>query len=135
MDSAVQTASSTQTKAKTITGWVLGALPCAVMVFSAAMKLVQPGTFANDWTTKGGYPLNTAVPIGIAELTCVILYLIPKTRYFGGVMAAAYLGGAVATHVRASETNWVVAVAFGFMMWIGLWLRDARFRELAPLAK
>jgi hypothetical protein len=135
MNTAVQTSTSSQTKAKTITGWVLGLLPCAMMVFSATMKFLQPEKmkFAENWI-KSGYPINTAVPIGIAEIACVILYLIPKTRYFGGVMMAAYLGGAVATHVRLNDIAFLGAVSFGIIAWVGLWLRDPRFRQLAPFA-
>src|SRR5689334_3253932 len=125
METAATHALSSQTKAKTITGWVLGIIPCAMMVLSAAFKLAQPGEFAKNWTTSG-YPMSTAVPIGIAELACVILYLIPKTRYFGGVMMAAYLGGAVATHVRVGEIAFLGAVSFGILAWLGLWLRDPR---------
>lgn len=123
-----------QSKAKTITGWVLGLLPCLLLIFSAVMKIVQPQGFAENWT-KSGYPMNTAVPIGIAEIACAVLYLIPKTRYFGAIMMAGYLGGAVATHVRAGEPQFVVPILVGVVAWIGLWLRDPRFRELAPLVK
>jgi hypothetical protein len=43
-----------------------------------------------------------------------------------------YLGGAVATHVRVSDA-FVIPLALGVFAWGGLFLRDARLRELLPL--
>jgi len=46
-----------------------------------------------------------------------------------------YLGGAVATHVRAGDGAFPVffAVTFGVLVWLGLYLRDLRLRTLVPL--
>ena len=83
---------------------------------------------------KFGYPESAATPIGIVEIACALLYTIPKTRVVGAVLVTAYLGGAVATHVRVGEP-FVMPILLGILVWAGLYLRDARVRELLPLAK
>ena len=64
-----------------------------------------------------------------------MLYLIPRTAVLGAILLTGYLGGAVATHVRAADGIFpvVFAVSFGALLWLGLYLRDARLRELVPL--
>ncbi|MGI8898016.1 MAG: DoxX family protein, partial [Pyrinomonadaceae bacterium] len=62
-------------------------------------------------------------------------YLIPRTYVLGAILLTGYLGGAVATHVRAGEGLFsiVFPVIFGVLIWLGLYLRDDRLRALIPL--
>jgi hypothetical protein len=115
------------------TGWVLSCLPVLAFLPSALFKLVQPGAFLVEWSKK--YPAVTARPIGIVELSCVVLYFIPATRVLGAILLTGYLGGAVATHVSAGEANFVVPLLIGVMLWAGLFLRDQRLRQLLPTTK
>ena len=62
-----------------------------------------------------------------------VLYLVPKTRYLGGLIMLAYLGGAVATHVHANDGMFFVPVIVGVVAWLGLYLRDRKLRALVPL--
>ena len=57
----------------------------------------------------------------------MILYAIPQTAVLGAILLTGYLGGAVATHVRAGEP-WFFPVIFGVLVWLGLFLRDPRRR-------
>jgi hypothetical protein len=52
----------------------------------------------------------------------------------GAILLTGYLGGAVATHVRAGDGAFgvVFAIAFGVLVWLGIYLRDERLRELVP---
>jgi hypothetical protein len=68
----------------------------------------------------------------IVEIAVALLYAIRKTAVLGAILITAYLGGAVATHVRAGEPFYLpilVAVA----VWASLYLRDGRVRKLLPL--
>ncbi|HZN08945.1 MAG TPA: DoxX family protein, partial [Pyrinomonadaceae bacterium] len=67
-------------------------------------------------------------------IICTVLYLIPKTAVLGAILLTGYLGGAVATHVRAGDGAFGVgfAIAFGALVWLGIYLRDERLRELVP---
>jgi hypothetical protein len=110
------------------TGWVLTLLPMPLFMMSAAMKLSgAPEVLEGfkDW------PANVALGIGIVELACVVLYLIPQTAVLGAVLLTGYLGGAIATHVRLGQPI-VFPIAFGVVIWLGLFFRDARIRQLLP---
>lgn len=102
-----------------------------MLLFSASMKFGSSPDM-----TKGfehlGWPLHLAVPLGVLELACALLYLIPRTAVLGAILIAGYMGGAIATHVRIGEPFFMQA-GFGVVMWLGLYLRDPRLRALIPL--
>ncbi|WP_165228096.1 DoxX family protein [Aquisphaera insulae] len=114
-----------------ITGWVLSGILALVFVPSAFFKIAQPEGFLEEWTKT--YPAGSALPLGVIEVTLFVLFLIPKTRYIGGLLMLAYLGGAVATHVHARDGMFFVPVIVGVVAWLGLYFRDRKLRELVPL--
>ena len=120
-----------QSKAMTIVGWILSVLPCLLLVMSATFKLIQSEEVVKGFEEQN-WPLSTAVPLGIVELASTILYLIPQTAVLGAILLTGYLGGATAVHVRLSEPFWV-PVVMGVVLWLGIYLRDARLRQLIPL--
>jgi hypothetical protein len=79
-----------------------------------------------------GWSPGFAVPIGITLLACTLLYAIPQTSPFGALLLDAYLGGAVATHLRAGQPFYF-PILFGILLWVGLDLRNDRLRILLPL--
>jgi hypothetical protein len=100
------------------------------------MKLAKPA-FVVEATVKLGYPETIIIALGILLLTCTIIYLIPRTAVLGAILLTGYLGGAVATHVRAGQ-GWfeiLFPVVFGILLWGGLVLREARLRELVPFRR
>lgn len=113
-----------------VTGWVLSGILAAVFLPSAYFKIAQPAGFLEGWSKT--YPAGTARPLGIIELMLFVLYLVPKTRYFGGLIMLAYLGGAVATHVRAEDGKFFLPIVIGIIAWLGLFLRDRKLRALVP---
>jgi hypothetical protein len=116
-------------------GRVISALPVALMVFSAVGKLRAVPEVVQGFTGKFGYPQGVLTTIGVLELLCAVLYAIPQTAVLGAILMTGYLGGAVATHVRASDPSWWGAVLFGVLAWLGLFLREPRLRELLPLRR
>lgn len=115
-----------------VTGWVLSAILAVPFLPSAYFKIAQPEGFIEDWSKT--YPAGSALPIGVIELAIFALYLVPVTRYLGGMLMLAYLGGAVATHVQAQDGLFFVPIIVGVIAWLGLYLRDRRLRALVPLA-
>jgi DoxX-like family len=115
-------------------GYIISILPTLFLLMDGAMKLVKPA-FVVEATVGLGYSENVIVPLGIVLLVCTILYLIPVTSVVGAILLTGYLGGAVATHVRVGEGLFPVLlpVGFGVLLWLGLYLRDARLRALVPL--
>lgn len=79
-----------------------------------------------------GWPIGLAVPLGILEIACTVVYLIPKTSVLGAILLTGYMGGAIATHVRIGEA-FFVQLLLGVALWGGLFLRDSRLRALIPI--
>jgi hypothetical protein len=117
------------------TGWVLTALPSLMLVFSGGMKLSRNPELLKNMVEKFGFPDGSVAPIGVVELLCVVLYLVPQTAVLGATLLTAYLGGAVATHVRAGDPigESIMPIISGIVVWGGLFLRDQRVRALLPL--
>lgn len=115
-------------------GRIVSYLPALFLLVDGAMKLVKPRVVV-EATVNLGYPESVIVPIGVVLIVCTILYLIPATSVLGAILLTGYLGGAVATHVRVNEGLFsiVFAVIFGMLLWLGLYLRDARVRALIPI--
>ncbi len=117
----------------TWTGRVLSALPVLMLTMSGVMKLMN-----SEEVVKGmahlGYPPKLAIGLGIVELTCTLLYAIPQTAVLGAILLTGYMGGAIASHVRIGEP-FVVQALIGVVIWLGIYWRDRRLRELLPLRK
>jgi hypothetical protein len=112
-------------------GRTASGLATAFLVMDGGMKLFKPA-FVVEATVKLGYPESTIIGIGILLLTCTLLYVIPRTSLLGAILLTGYLGGAVASNVRAETElfNTVFPVGVALVIWAGLWLRDGRVRHL-----
>lgn len=120
------------TRKQRITGWILSGLACAFLLLDGVMKLVQPAVVV-DTTVGLGYPQHTITGIGISLLVATALHLLPRTAFLGALLVTAYLGGAVATHVRAGSplfSHLLFPVYVAVFAWAGYALRDARVRVL-----
>lgn len=120
-------------KAQLWTGRILSALPVLLLVMSGAMKLMKPAPVVEGFA-KYGYPAGAVTPIGLVELACTAIYLIPRTSVLGAILLTGYLGGATATHVRAGEPFYGAVLA-GMAVWGGLFFRNPQIRALIPLRK
>ena|SRR5688572_15682828 len=114
-------------------GRIVTALPVLMLLFSGVMKLAKPAPVVEGFA-KLGYPEHLALGIGILEIACTILYIIPQTAVLGAILLTGYLGGATATHVRVGDP-YFATVILGMVVWLGLYLRDARVRALIPLRR
>ena len=112
-------------------GWIISILPVLMLLMSGVMKLVKPD-FVVDSFRDLGWPESLALCLGILEISCTVVYLIPRTSVLGAILLTGYLGGATATHVRIGEPFYT-PVILGALVWGGLYLRDARLRALLPL--
>ena len=135
--SSAATSSDTRAKRRRMTGYILTGLVSFFLTFDVVMKVLRLAP-AVQGTTELGYPAGTVLWIGVIELVCLVLYLVPRTSVLGALMLTGYLGGAIATHVRvgsplASHTLFPIYVAL--MVWGGLYLREARLRDLVPLRR
>lgn len=111
-------------------GWVLSILLTLLLCMSAYFKLAQPEWFAAEWP-KSGMSLETAKAIGVVEVACVVIFLIPQTSVLGAILLTGYLGGAVVTHVRQGD-SFIPPVVIGMLVWLALSLRDPRMWRFIP---
>lgn len=124
-------------KRKTIAGIVLSTLGAMFMLFDAVLHVlvITPVVIAFN---QLGYPLSVSRTLGLIELACAILYLIPRTAVLGAVLLTGYLGGAIATQVRVGApllSTGLFPIYVALFLWGGLYLRDARLRSVFPVRK
>jgi hypothetical protein len=117
----------------TWSGRVLSGLFALFLVgASAAPKLLQLPV-AEQTMMELGWPAGYAFSIGVLELCCVVLYLVPRTSIFGAVLTMGLLGGAMATQLRVQAplfSHALFSVYVGLFMWGGLWLRSPHLRKV-----
>ena len=122
---------ATVSKSALWAGRILSALPMLLLLMSGVMKLTN-STKVVEGMAALGWPPQYAVALGITELVCTILYAIPQTSVLGAILLTGYMGGAIATHARIGE-QFFGQIGIGVVVWLGLYLRDARLRALIPL--
>ena len=106
-------------------------LTALFMLLDGVMKIVKPPQVL-EANVRLAYPLSTLNGIGIALIACTMIYLIPRTSALGAVLLTGYLGGAVASNVRAGS-GWfetIFPLLFAALVWSGLGLRDRRLWAL-----
>jgi hypothetical protein len=117
-------------------GRIISAIPALFLLFDGVAKLIKPAPVV-EATLRLGYPESVITGIGIVLLVCTVTYMIPRTSILGAILLTGYLGGATATHVRVGAPLFPVLFPglLGVLIWGGLFLRDARLRDLIPLRK
>ena len=115
------------------TGRILSGLAIIFLLFDAVTKFFmdQLPPEALEAGAALQWPIEKMPLLGTILLTSTILYAFPRTARIGAVLLTGYLGGAVASQVRVSNplfTHTLVPVYFGVIIWLGLYLRDAKLR-------
>ena len=118
----------------TWTGRVLSALPVLFIAIGMVAQYMNPQQ-ATEGMKHFGFTPDRVRIVFTLEIVGLVLFLIPRTAVFGAIFLTAYFGGAVATHVRIADPGWPAAVICAVCVWIGLYLREPRLRELVPLRK
>ena len=116
-------------------GRVASALAVLFLAFDATIKVLELPV-AVEGTTQLGYPATVIFGLGLVQVACLVVYLIPRTAVLGAVLWTGYLGGAIATHVRVGNplfSHVLFPIYVALLLWGGLWLRDARLRSLLPV--
>ena len=118
-------------------GRALSALAILFMVFDVAIKLAQLPIVAQTMAELG-YAPSSGRTIGIVELVCLVLYIVPRTAVLGAILWTAVFGGGIATHIRVDSplfSHILFGVYLGLFVWGGLYLRNPRVRELLPVVR
>ena len=118
-------------------GRIITAFVVLFLVFDMGVKLVG-AKVAIDGTTQLGWPAHLVFTLGVIQLICLVLYLVPRTAPIGAVLWTGYLGGAIATHLRLENplfSHVLFPTYVAAMIWGGLYLRDPRVRALLRPAR
>jgi hypothetical protein len=115
-------------------GRALTGLAVLFLLFDAAGKFVLPQQVVNA-SIRLGFPVHLNFALALILTLATLLYLVPITAVLGAVLLTGYLGGAVAIQMRAGSSAFetIFPVLFGFVLWAGIFLRDAHLREVFPL--
>lgn len=115
-------------------GRVMSALPILLVLFGAILKVMRTASVYEGFA-RAGLPDRLIVPVGVIELLCVVVYVIPRTAILGAILMTGLLGGATLTNLRIGDPTYIVPIIVGMLAWGGLYLRDVRLREMIPLHK
>ena len=113
-------------------GTIISGLVTLVLLGSGIAKISGAPRMVGD-LVHAGIPQMAILPIAILELSCLVLYLIPRTTVLGTLLLTGYFGGAIVTHIIGRE-HFMPPLAIGLMIWIGAWLRIPAFRDLIPFS-
>ena len=116
-------------------GLILTGVVAAFLLFDAVIHLLRISVVTDSFAALG-YPVDVARGIGLLELVCVLLYLLPRTSVLGAVLLTGYLGGALSAQLRIEApvvSTLLFPVYVGIAVWAGPFLRDAQLRRLFPL--
>jgi hypothetical protein len=115
------------------TGYIMSAIPVVMLLMSAVMKFVKPQPVLDGFVHLG-FPIGMVDGLGVLELLCTVVYLVPSTSVLGAILATGYLGGATVTTLRVGDA-YFMPVVLGILLWGGLYLREPRLRGLIPLRR
>jgi len=127
---ATHTESATGSKKLLWTGRAITGLAVLTLVVSGVLKLMGHDGAIKE-LTRLGWPADYTYGLGILEIACAIIYAIPQTAVLGAILLTGYLGGASATHLRIDDPFYAPVIV-GVLVWLGIYLRDARLRALVP---
>jgi hypothetical protein len=113
-------------KTKNITGWILTGILAFVFLGSAFMKFKGGEEMAKNMAAMG-LTASTVKIIGLVEVLSIVLFIIPRTGLLGTLLLAAYLGGAIATHLEHADSI-LVPTILQCIVWITAVIR---FPELS----
>ena len=124
--------SASLSRAAVWTGRVMSALPILLVLFGSVMKLMKTASVIEGFA-HAGLPEKLIIPVGLIELICVLVYVIPQTSVLGAILMTGLLGGATITGLRIGDPSVPLPVILGMLAWGGLYMRDVRLRALIPI--
>ncbi|GAA4437948.1 DoxX family protein [Ravibacter arvi] len=121
-------------KTRNTAGWILTGVIALLLAFSAFLKISQaPEAVAQ--AAASGIDAATFRLIGIIEIICVLVFLIPRTAFAGSLLLVAYMGGAIASHLINGDSV-VLVVVIEALVWITILLRFPVIQQqLLPLVR
>jgi hypothetical protein len=105
-------------------GWILTGLLALFFLAGATFGIFfMSPEMIEEMQTKLGVPHRTMIVIDIIEVICIVLYVIPRTAFWGAILLTGFLGGAVFAHVHMGDA-FVFPIVIGVIVWVALGLRS-----------
>lgn len=105
-----------------ITGWVLSVLVTLFLIGASGVPKFIQWDGKEEMMGKLGLPLSVLPYIGVVEIACAVLFIIPRTCFLGAILLTGYLGGATFAHVRIQD-QFFMPIVMGVIAWTSLGLR------------
>jgi hypothetical protein len=129
---AIPTSSTKFGVSRVAVGRTFSGIAVLFLAFDTVIKFTSMPAVTESMTQLG-YPVSSAVVIGILELVCLVVYLVPRTSVLGAVILTGYLGGAIASHFRVGNpllSHVLFPIYIAALLWGGLYFRDTRVRAI-----
>lgn len=119
-------------------GWLMTTFFALFMFVGSAAPKLMGAQVATDAMTNIGWPNQHLLLIGVIEMACTVLFIVPSTAFIGAVLLTGLFGGAIASHLRVASplfSHTLFGTYLGILMWVSLWLRDNSLEKSFPLTK
>jgi len=121
-----------------IAGWVLSGLVGLFLAVASAFPKFVTMDAAVSAMEVVGWPVKYLMLIGVIEVVCVVLFLVPRTALLGAVLTTGLLGGSLAANLRVDNplfSHTLFSIYLGAAVWLALWLRDEKVRSVFPFVR
>src|SRR4051794_263583 len=112
---------STTSKPMVCAARILMVLVSVAFIPGGFMKAMHHAIVVEGFA-RTGIPESALLPLGILELSCLGLYLFPRTVVLGTLLLTGFLGGATLANI-INRSDFLHALAVGALVWAGAWLR------------
>jgi hypothetical protein len=117
----MDTNSISVSKRRRIAGTVLISLASIMLIGSSGTKFAHLPQVVSVMGPLG-FDGSRLMIVAFLEFVSAVLFLVPVTRSLGLLLASAFMGGAIATHMQHGVPVAQPAIFLAFI-WAGAWLR------------
>lgn len=114
-------------KSRFYLGWAMSIFVCLGICASGTAKLLKAKQLVESLEKINLQDYITT--LGVLEITCVILYLIPKTSNIGFFLLCSYIGGIIAAEL-AMGFGPGIGIALAVILYVGTMLRKPELSGL-----
>ena len=113
-----------QNKWLKIVGIVLNVLIAGLLIFAGSGKIFMSPDASVVEMLGDSKLIDNLKLIGIGELACAVLLLLPWTSPFGVLITSGFFGGTICFHMSRGD-NYTANAVFLVVTWLGGYLRGS----------
>ena len=119
-------------KGRLWTARIMSGIFVLFMLMDGFGKIVGPEPVVKASLALGFMERHIAA-LGVLGLLSTLLYVVPRTKFFGALLLTGYLGGAIAAQIRVDAplfSHVLFPLYLAILLWGAIWLREERIRML-----